>query len=482
MANSNNYPLPDYLRSAKPNPQENRAPWYTNTAPSYAGIFLWIAFYDQLAGGTLNVGGITAAVIGLVVAAFLAFLLFYLAPALWGMKTGYPLYIIGSSTFGDKGGYFLPGLFMGVLQVGWYSVGTYFATQFILNCIYGAAAAPGPKTITFIIAGIVWGYAFAIIGLKGIQYVAKISTYFPIVPTLMLLYALFCGAKGISQFDLSSIDYSKIAADAKKGVENPTFMLGILMMIQLVIGFTATAGAAGADFGMNNRNKKDVFMGGLVGIAGAIIFCGVLPILTIAGLMALTPDMAYATENAWTFSQAIGSLAGGRLMFLLFAIASMAPACFCSFIIANSFSTMIPSVSRAAWTMGGATIGIILAVTGAAGQLGAFFGLIGACFGPVCGAMTADYILCGGIWPGPRKGINLAGYIAVIVGFIVGIIPSLPAGSMLVLGIPPIMLSIPIMGTIAPAALYSYIVGFIVYLFLALSGLQPEAISMNQEK
>lgn len=153
--NQSPYPLPDYLRSAKPNPSANRTPWYLSTAPSYAGIFLWIAFYDQLAKGTLSVGGLGAAAVGLIAAGLISFGLFYLAPAMWGMKTGYPLYIIGTSTFGEKGGYFVPGLFMGALQVGWYSVGTFFATQFILNSLYGLESAPGPMHPVFIAAGIV---------------------------------------------------------------------------------------------------------------------------------------------------------------------------------------------------------------------------------------------------------------------------------------------------------------------------------------
>ncbi len=446
MANGT-YPLPDYLQQAKPNPQKNRAPWYMTTAPSYAGIFLWIAFYDQLAPTTLSVGGIAAAVVGLIVAALLSFGLFYYVPAMWGMRTGYPLYIIGTSTFGDKGGYFLPGLFMGALQVGWYSVGTFYATQFILNALYGVANAPQPLSPVFIIFGIIWGYVFAFLGVKGINYVAKVAQFFPIVPLLMLLYALFAGMDGIPKFDVANF------------TESPSFMMGTLVMVQLVIGFFATAGAAGADFGMSNRNKSDVLMGGWIGVAFAIFLCGVLPILAIAGIMANNPELANQ-DGAWTFGQAIGTLAGNRIMFLLFAVASMAPACFCSFIIANSFSTMIPSISRMAWTMAGATVGIILAVTGVAGQLAGFFGFIGASFGPVCGAMAADYILCGGKWPGPRKGINIAGYIAVIVGFIVGILPNLGVEGFV------------------PAAVYSFIVGFILYLILAKAGLEPETVPM----
>ena len=42
-------------------------------------------------------------------------------------------------------------------------------------------------------------------------------------------------------------------------------------MLTYVVGFFATAGAAGVDFGLNSRDKKDVSMGGLVGVALAII-------------------------------------------------------------------------------------------------------------------------------------------------------------------------------------------------------------------
>ena len=37
---------------------------------------------------------------------------------------------------------------------------------------------------------------------------------------------------------------------------------GFLAMLAIVIGFFATAGAAGADFGTNNRNRRDVVWAG----------------------------------------------------------------------------------------------------------------------------------------------------------------------------------------------------------------------------
>jgi cytosine permease len=92
---SNAARLPDYITSATPNPAENRAPWFKNTAPTYAGIFLWFVFWQEGAtapnlGGLLS-GGVAWALACVVVAAMICQLLFYLVRAVVGMKTGLPL-------------------------------------------------------------------------------------------------------------------------------------------------------------------------------------------------------------------------------------------------------------------------------------------------------------------------------------------------------------------------------------------------------
>src|SRR5437868_6464921 len=162
--------LPDYLAKAVPNPPKNRRPWYANTAPTYAGIFLWIAFYKEIAGSTLTHGSVGVCFAGLVVAGVLCHFLYYLVPGMLGMKTGYPLYVVGSSTFGTAGGYVMPGLLMGLLQVGWFAVSTFFATKFILSGVHSNAQ---PGSLPFIVIGVIWGYLMAYIGVMGIQYVAR---------------------------------------------------------------------------------------------------------------------------------------------------------------------------------------------------------------------------------------------------------------------------------------------------------------------
>lgn len=426
--------LPAYLSKSTPNPASNRAPWYVNTAPSYAGVFLWIAFYQSIAQGTLDKAGVGASLVALAVSGLLSYALYYYVPAMLGMKTGYPLYVVGASTFGTTGGYLMPGLLMGVLQVGWFAVGTFFATRFILT---GFGADPTAGTPLFIVVAVLWGYIMAYIGVKGIQYVARAALFLNIIPFLMLLIVFFQTREGI----------------AKYSPPTPDTWAGSMTMIQIVIGFFATAGAAGADFGMNARNRSDVRWGGLVGIALAIFYAGGLPLLSVAGAHGLNPaigNMNY--ESAITASG--GMLASA--MFLLFAIASITSACFCAFIAGNSFSTMIPGVPRMGSTMAGVTVSIILAVTGAAENLIGFFGIVGASFGPICGAMVADYLLSGGKWAGPREGINWAGYIAWAIGFAVGI-----------------------WGGVQPAVVYSFIIGFAVYALLAKLGLQPKTVPMG---
>jgi cytosine permease len=435
--------LPEYLAKAKPNPKGNRGPWYANTAPTYAGIFLWVAFYKAMPGATLAHGGLGLCLLALVIAGILCYALYYRPAAMWGMQTGYPLYVVGSSTFGTTGGYLMPGILMGLLQIGWFAVATFVATDFILK---GVNSTAGPGSVPFIVIGLIWGLSLSFVGAKGIQYVAKIATYLNFIPLVMLLIVVFQTAGSAGNYTVPA------------GQENS--FLAFTSVISIVIGFFATAGAAGADFGTNARDEGDVKMGGLVGITLAAVIAAGLPLISVAGAHANNPNLG------WDYADVIQAIGGpiGSAMFLLFAAASVPSTCFCAFIAGNSLNTMIPSVPRVASTMCGAAIGIILAVTGVAANLISFFTIIGASFGPICGAMAADYLLSGKRWTGPREGINFAGYGAWAVGFVVGILPFLVGADL--------------KPYVEPAPLYSFVAGFLVYVVLAKAGLQPRVVEM----
>jgi cytosine permease len=237
-------------------------------------------------------------------------------------------------------------------------------------------------------------------------------------------------------------------------------LTGFLNALLVTIGFFATAGAAGTDFGMNNRNRKDVVLGGITGIVAGAIIAGGVSVLSVAG---------YLGRNAgpvnYDYTAAIASVGAlAPVMFFLFAAACLVPTCFSAFIAANSFSTMLPKISRPVSTMVGVTISAILAISGVADNLIGFFSIIAASFGPICGAMVADYLLAGKRWSGPRLGINWAGYIAWVIGFLVGMpehIPGLPAA---------------LVKADNPSELYAFACGFLVYIILAKLGLRPPLV------
>jgi cytosine permease len=441
------YALPDYVRASVPNPPSNRAPWHKNTFPSYAGIFLWVGFYLGLAAPTISQAGLGVCLLGLVVAGLLCFALYYYAPGMLGMQTGRTLYIVGTSTFGTQGGYVMPGLLMGLLQIGWFAVSTYYATDYIVTGLHNNS-----KTL-FVILVLIWAYALAWIAIKGIAYVARAAQILNWVPLIMIIIVFWADKRGIASYR----------------PEHNDPWGGFLAVLAVVIGFFATAGAAGADFGMNNRHRRDIVLGGLTGITLAIIVAGGLPILSVAGHIGLTAKAGGPAD--YTYASAISGVGAlAPVMFFLFAAASVAPACFSTFIASNSFATMLPKIPRSVSTVIGVTVSALLAITGKAAHLITFFTIVGASFGPICGAMTADYLLAGKKWSGPRQGINWAGYVAWAVGFFAGILSDIPR-------VPPSWVNAD-----RPAVLFSFILGFAVYWVLAKAGLRPPVVPIEETK
>jgi len=448
--------LPDYLAMAKPNPMENRAPWYKNIAPTYAGIFLSVPFMAGMAGG-LQYGSVWAAFVGLFVGALFCFALYYV-PGILGLKTGMNLYVVGSSTFGTQGGILMPGLLMGVLQIGWHAVFTFSAANFLVQAL-GLEA--GPNTVVYWVICAVWGLVFAFVGAVGIGLLGTLSTYLPALPLIAIIIAGFSNMGGIANFKPSIL--------APAGI--PVLGLAMFAVVQAAAGFFATAGAAGADFTTGSRDRKDVTLGGLVGISLAALVAGGFAILTMAGAMGNNPELAVTagmgTDKLDIFAAFISSIgevgALSKIMFWIFVIACICPTGFCAFLAANSFSTMFPKLPRVGMTLAAGGVGVVLAATGVAGNLVGFFVIIGASFGPIIGAMAADY-LRNGKWVGPRKGINMAGYIAWAVGFLVGILGNLP-GIGFGYGLETLM---------------SFVVGFAVYLILADLGFEPETVELPQ--
>lgn len=449
--------LPNYITSAVPNPPEKRAAWYKNTAPTYAGIFLWFVFWDPVTnGGQALSAGLGVALLGLLLSALACHYLFYLVPGLFGMRTGLPLYIVGTSTFGAQGGFIMPGFLMGVLQFGWLGVNAFFSSMLLYNSFTGASLTPESSYPVpgHAVLVVLWAALAAFMGLKGIQYVARVATYLPLLPLLILLILFVRTVSGVGNFDPQSlVAAGKVTQPLSAGAV-------IALMLTYVVGFFATAGAAGVDFGLNNRDRKDVQMGGLIGIGLAILVTAGLSLLIVAGAYGQAGGDPPQAVTATGLMETVVGPGTAKVFWLLLALAAFPPACFSSFIAANSFKTTLPNVNPFVSVGIGTVVSIILALFGWAGKVVPVFVIIGASFGPICGAMVADYLLNGGRWTGPRAGFNPAGWLAWALGFIVGILPNFDVG-------------------VPAAPVLAFVVGLVVYALASKLGLQTPVVPLS---
>ncbi len=455
--------LPHYVASAQPVPLANRVPWYKSTAQTYAGIMLWFVFWQSVpASGAPGSGGILAqglgtALLGVIVAALICHFASYLAPGLMGMKTGLPLAVVGTSTYGVQGGFLMPGFFMGVLQFGWLAVNSYFSAELLAGLALDEAAKNSPLHLGI---GVAWAIVAAFVGLKGIQYVAKVATYLPIIPLVILLILAGKTLSGVGSFK------PEMLADGS-GSHGLSSLDVLLFAVANIVGFFATAGAAGVDIASSNRDSKDVQLGGLAGVAGATIFTGCLALLIVAG--AYGSGMMAGKPVSLDPTKLMDTIMGPQLtkiFWLLLALAAFPPACFSSLIAANSMKNTLPKVNPFVSVGIGTAASIALVLSGQAGNAAQMFGIIGASFGPICGAMTADYLLAGGQWPGPRAGFNPAGWISWAVGFVVGAWNGLFG---------PLM-DVQFQMPCPPVA--AIVVGFVLYFVLAKVGLTSKQLEM----
>jgi cytosine permease len=450
-----NSQLPDYISSAKPNPPDKRVPWYSSSAPTYAGIFLWFVFWDSMAGNGLTTGGLGALLAGIVIGALICHFLFFLVPGILGMRTGLPLYVVGTSTFGAAGGLLMPGFLMGALQFGWLGVNACGSA----DALSKGFNAPG----LYVPLCVIWTLLAAFVGLKGIQYVAKVATFLPLIPLAVLIMGLVLFGGSAGSFKAVPV------ADAAGGSGAMKAMLG---MIAGIVGFFATAGAAGVDICSSNRDKKDVSMAGIVGIVIAIIFTAGISVIAVAGAQASGTIDPTVVKMTSALQRKLSPGLFATIMIGL-TLASFPGACFSSFIAANSFKTTMPKVNPFVSVGIGSVVSILIAIIpfGApveakwAAKLPAVFGIIGASFGPIVGAMVVDYLLSGKQWAGPRAGFNPAGWIAWALGFIVGILPNLHAWK------PETFPDAPV------APVLAFVVGAVIYFLCAKMGMQSQVIA-----
>ncbi len=216
----------------------------------------------------------------------------------------------------------MPGLLMGLLQFGWLGVNTFGAAGYLANKGFHVPALFYPLCV-------LWALGAAFVGLKGIQYVAKIATFLPVIPLAVLLI-------GLVLFGGSGFSYSPPVEAPQAGGG----LTAILLIVGGIVGFFATAGAAGVDFGMNSKDDKDVEMGGYVGIIAAILVTAGISAIALAGAWAagiIEPDFLNDTGDRMTDALERKLLTAYPWIMIGLTLAAFPGACFSSFIAPQQF-------------------------------------------------------------------------------------------------------------------------------------------------
>lgn len=462
------------LQAALSSPPLERGGGLLNLAPPYVGLFLWVVFLDPLARWSLAIGGLGPSILGAAVAGLLCAWLLFHVPAMWGMRTGRPMIVVASSTFGARGATWVPFGLMALAQVLWFAVATYYATELTLRgLVTGRLLDPRhlapvplggltPKSPLFLVTSLVWSYAAALVGYYLVGVIAALMKVFPVFMALSLVLATLSTLGGVTA------DRPPVVEPAVEGSVASDGLRAFALMIQLVFGFFATAGAGSADWGATARDPREVRRVGWVGVALASWIAATLALLTVAGAWgrsaASLAGTSLTAEGALSFRWAVEVGIGGRpacVILLVFGLASLAPTCYAAHGFGHRFGTLWPRMSGLSWLLIGTALAWSLIVTGMAARLDVVFSLMGAAFAPVVGAMAAEYLRHGGVWPGPREGINPAGMGAWLAGLAVGSVPTVVDAA----GLMP-------WWRLQPAALAAFVVAFAFYAALARLGFE----------
>ncbi len=221
--------LPPALRDALLGPPLERKGWQTTIAPGYIGLFLWVVYFDRIAGRALAIGGLGWSVVGAAVAGLLCYRLLYYAPAMWGFRTGRPLAVLASSTFGARGSTWMTGVVLGLAHVVWFAVAVDYAVdwtfQGFVTCrlldprhlrpiVLGGLRLESPP---FLVTALAWSVATALTGHYLMRIIAALMNVVSVIPAALLGLAVVLTLQGLPDFRPTGIDPSAAEPGATPG-------------------------------------------------------------------------------------------------------------------------------------------------------------------------------------------------------------------------------------------------------------------------
>jgi hypothetical protein len=391
-------------------------------------VFLWPPFYDRLWVNDLvrfHLGWLVATAVG---AAVICHVFFYSGLADWGFRTGLSVETLARSTFGTAGSRWLAGVAIGLANVVIWAIAIDFAVESTLlglvssgllddahlgHLSFGRVSTRSP---VFLATAFFWTFIIAMANqLRLTAVVAALMRVYTPVAFLVLTAIAIWTSPGLRFFPIN-MHPAALGASFVSEVRatGPS-------ALQLICGYFALAGLAGAERGASVKRRCDVVLGGATGIvlAGAWSVATVLVVVAAAVgfLVRSGPLVDVAISQAgplsfrWAVLQSFGGWAGGALVILI-GLTALAPACYASWVCGRKFGTLWPRISETIWVWTGGFCALVLVVTSCAGRTDLIFCIMGDLFAPMIGAMLADRLGERGRWSGPRSAVSRVGLAA----------------------------------------------------------------------
>ena len=210
---------------------------------------------------------------------------------MWGWTAGHRLGAVGASTFGTTGSEWITGVGVGLGGLVYYAVSVTMAIKLIMLGLLSCGLIDvrvfkpwslGPLVLespVFLLTALFWIYIITVacrLRMAGVIF-ALMQVYTPVALLLLGATALLASA-GLPTFAAAKESLTQLDPVLRSQVEPCQAHL-----FQLMFGGFALSGLMGVEWGMAVSNRRDVRIGGWIGIILAGSFCAVMALLTVAG-------------------------------------------------------------------------------------------------------------------------------------------------------------------------------------------------------
>ena len=304
-------------------------------------------------------------------------------------QSGLTTVLMARFSFGNIGSRWVD-FILGFTQIGWYA----FTTAIIVQALLGVFGAPD-SGLFYVLLVFFFNYAFcatAYIGYRAIDWLSRLA-----VPAMLILVALSM-VLALRDFDGATI-------------AEPSGALSMGAALAVVIGTFISGGTQATNwsrFADSGRNAVISTLSAFMVVNGILVFAGAFC------------SLVYGSEDLVAAMGKQGILAGGVLLLILNVWTTQDNTIY-SFSVAGA--NMFRTRKRHAFVLGGATLALVLTLSGIYELLPTYLIFLGNVIPPVGGIIMVDFWLRhGGEFPALSARIpafNWAGIVAYVIGSVV---------------------------------------------------------------